>query len=266
MPNPDLIKNTLALLQQVERHATTPEQFDALKASRTTLHFIQGRGEAGEFEEFFERFDTAAEMPLLSFATKEVADTWLRNHPAPPHGGTIKAGNDFYTVVDFPTLDHRKLLRQPTLEELGLTDEEEEGPEEEVEPPKPSPGERFSLISLYDRTCYDLYQMEKRISSPEELEAIRTAKISFDFVMRVGEEHGFEDYLESIRSARTSPPVESFATREQADTWLSVQPEPPPPSVVAIGNELYAAGYNRRRAQRLLIRIPTPQELEIGAP
>jgi hypothetical protein len=265
--NADLIQNTLALLHKVERHATTPEQFEALEASRTILHFILGRGEAGEFKDLYESFDTAPVTPLLSFATKEEAETWLRNHPAAPHGATIRAANDFYTVVDARALNHRKLLRQPSLEELGLTDEEVGAePAEEVEPPKPSPGERFSLFKLYSRTCYDLYQMEKRTSSPEELGAIRTAKIAFHFVMHVGEEYGFEDYLLSIRSARTAPPLQSFATRKEADTWLATQPEPPPPAVVAIGNELYAAGYNRRRALRLLIRIPTPQELDPGAP
>lgn len=108
--------------------------------------------------------------------------------------------------------------------------------------------------------------MEKRITSPEELASIRTAKISFHFVMHVGEEYGFEDYLESIRSARTAPPLESFATRAEADTWLAAQPEPPPPVVLAIGNERYAAGDNRRRALRLLIRIPLPRDLAPGAP
>ncbi|MFY0562570.1 hypothetical protein ACN28E_01900 [Archangium lansingense] len=265
--NTHLINNTLALLRQVERHATTSEQFDALKASRTLLYFILGRGEAGEFKDYFERFDTAPVRPLLSFATREEADTWLRNHPAAPHGATIRAAKDLYTVVDARALNHRKLLRQLSLEELGLTDEEVgQEPADESEPPKPNPGERFSLFGLYERTCYDLYQMEKHVTSPEELESIRIAKISFHFVMHEGEEYGFEDYLESIRSARSAPPRKSFTTRAEADTWLATQPEPPPPVVVAIGNELYAAGYNRRRGLRLLIRHPTPPELNTGAP
>lgn len=268
--NPDLIKMTLTLLHEVDRYASTSDQFDALKASRLTLHFIQGRGEAGDFKEFLERFDTAPVTPLLSFTTQEEADTWLRNHPAPPHGALIRAANDFYTVVDARALNHRKLLRLPSPEELSRTDEAGEEPaqgvEEAPEPPKPGAGTRFNLFRLYERTCYDLHEMEKRMTSPEELEAIRTAKISFDFVMRRGEEYGFEEYLESLRSARTSPPVESFATREAADTWLATQREPPPPAVVAIGNELYSVGYNRHRGLRLLIRIPTQRELDTGAP
>jgi hypothetical protein len=260
--NPDFIQNTLARLHEVERHASTSEQCDALETSKLLLHFILGRGEEDEFKGFFESFDTTPVTPLRSFATREEADTWLRNHPAPPHGATIAAANDLYTVVDARTLNHRKLLRQPSPEELAQMDEEEEAPE----PPKASTGKRFSLFKLYMKTCDALYQMEKRISSPEELEAIRTAKISFDFVMNEGEEYGVEDYLESIRSARTSRPLESFATREEAETWLATQPEPLHPAVVAIGNELYSAGYNRHRGLRLLLRIPTQQELDTRAP
>jgi hypothetical protein len=268
--NSDLIKTTLTLLHEVERHVSTSDQSDALEASRITLYFILGRGEAGEFKEFLASFDTAPVTPLLSFTTQEEAETWLRNHPAPPHGALIRAADDFYTVVDARALNHRKLLRLPSPEELSRMDEAGEEPEQEVEeapePPKPGAGTRFSLFRLYERTCYDLHEMEKRMTSPEELAAIRTAKISFDFVMRMGEEYGFEAYLESLRSARTSPPFESFASREEADTWVATQPEPPPPSVVSIGSELYSVGYNRRRRLRLLIRIPTQRELDTGAP
>ncbi|OJT21054.1 hypothetical protein BO221_29705 [Archangium sp. Cb G35] len=268
--NPDLIKMTLTRLREVERYASTSDQADALTASRTTLHFIQGRGETGEFKAFVESFDTAPVTPLQSFTTKDEADIWLRNHPAPPHGALIKAANDFYTVVDARALHHRKLLRLPSPEEVTQTDEAGEEAEQEVEeapePSKPSPGAKFSLFKLYDRTCYDLHQMEKRMSSPEELEAIRTAKISFNFVMRVGEEYGFEEYLESLRFARTAPRLASFATHEEADSWLATQPEPPPPAVVSIGNELYSVGYNRHRKMRVLIRIPPQRELDSSAP
>ncbi|MFE8601026.1 hypothetical protein [Archangium violaceum] len=268
--NPDFIKMTLTLLHEVDRHATNSDQVDALDACNATLYFIQGRGETGEFKAFVENFDTAPVTPLLSFTTKAEADTWLREHPAPPHGALIRAANDFYTVVDVRALHLRKLLRLPSPEEVTQTDEAREEAEQEAEevpePPRPSSSAKFSLFKLYDRTCYDLHQMEKRMSSPEEFEAIRAAKISFNFVMREGEEYGFEEYLESLRSARTAPPLASFATREEADSWLATQPEPPPPAVVSIGNELYSVGYNRRRKMRLLIRIPTQRELDTRAP
>ncbi|WNG49680.1 hypothetical protein F0U60_40350 [Archangium minus] len=265
---PDLIKNTLSLLQEVALHASTSEQRDALENCMLTLHFISGRGEAGEFSDYAESFDTAPLTPVLSFATKDEADGWLRNHPAPPHGATIRAADVLYTVAYSRELEHRKLLRLPSKEELAQMEGDEESgeeAEEQVSPPKPSLGASFDFFDFFKWTCFHLFELEQRISSPEELEAIRTARIALHFVMHVGEYHGFEAYLETLRSSRLSRPLESFSTRDAAETWVETQSEPPAPGVVAIGNGLYSVGYNRRRALRVLIRIPTQQELDAGA-
>ncbi|MFL5358475.1 hypothetical protein [Archangium sp.] len=268
--NPDLITSTLSQLHAVERYASTSEQHAALENSRLTLHFIMGRGDTGAFSDYLKNFNTHL-PPVLSFATKEEADTWLRNHPAPPHGATIGAAGARYSLSYLRELDHRKLLRLPSEEEYARMEEageetEEEAAEEVLSPPHPSHGTRFSFFDFFNWTCFHLYEMEKRMSSPEELEAMRAAKIAFNFVMEVGEYHGFEEYRETVHSSRTSSPLQSFANQGEADAWLAKQPEPPPPEVVAIGNELYSVGYNRLRALRVLIRIPTPQELNTGAP
>lgn len=139
---------------------------------------------------------------------------------------------------------------------------EGEEAEEEPSPPSPRPDMRFSFFALFNATCFHLYEMERRMSLPEELEALRTARIAFEFVMHVGEHHGFEDYLETLQHSRTSSPLQFFPTREEAGTWLETQPEPPPPTVVAIGSELYSVGYNRKRGLRVLIRIPTQPQLQ----
>jgi len=257
----DFIKRTLTQLHAVERHASTSKQHDALRNSMLTLHFIMGRGEAGEFADYLEGFGVTSSPPVLSFATKEDADVWLRNHPAPPHGAVIGVGDARYHVAYSRELEHRKLLRLPSEEEWKQMREAGEDPEpeaeDESEPQEPGHGSMFSLFGLAIWTFFHLYEMEKRIASAEELEAIRIARISFHFVMDVGEEYGFEAYLETVHSARTSRPLESFENRADVDTWLEHQPEPPPPAVVAIGNDLYSVGYNRRRRLRMLIRIPT---------
>jgi hypothetical protein len=264
--NPVLIKSTLALLHEVKRHASTSEQHDALENSRIALYFIMERNEAVEFEEYLKDFNTAPLTPALSFATKEEADTWLLAHPAPPHGAIIGVADSLYHVAYSRELEHRKLLRLPSKEEWAQMEVGEEEPEEEPSIPNPYHGARFSVVDFFNKTCFLLYEMEQRMSSPEELEAIRIAKIAFHFVMDVGEHHGFEEYLDTLHSSRTSRPVRSFATREEADSWLEKQPEPPPSATVAIGNELYAVGYNRRKGLRVLIRIPPQRELDTGAP
>jgi hypothetical protein len=267
---PDLIKSTLSVLHEVERHALASEQHDALRNSKLILHFIMGIGEEGVFTDFLERSNTAPPPLVLSFATKDKAEDWLLNHPAPPHGAVIGVEGERYHVVYSRQLGYRKLLRLPSEAELAQMEEsEDEGEaaaEDEMEPPNPIGRTRFSLFDLYRWACFHLYAMEQRISSPEELEAIRTAKSAFDFVMYAGEEHGFEDFLESVRSARASRPLQPFATLEAAGSWLETQPEPPPPAVVSVGGEFYSVGYNRRRGLRVLIRVPTQRELDAGAP
>lgn len=150
------------------------------------------------------------------------------------------------------------------MEEAG--EEAEEETESELPPPHPRHGTRFKLFDFFNWTSFHLYEMEKRISFPEELEALRAARIAFHFVMDMGEYHGFEEYRETVRASRISGPLQSFATREEADSWLAKQPEPPSPAVVAIGSELYSVGYNRLRRLRVLIRIPPQQEWAAQAP
>lgn len=263
--NPEIIQGTLARLREVELRASTAEQLEALQFSRALLHFIMRRGESGELKEFIERFDTAPLSPMLVFSTKEEADAWLRDHPAPPHGAIIEAAGGLYTVAAARDLHQRKLLPLPPSGEAAHSDDEEEEEQEvgeESAPPVPVPGTTSSLFERYTRTCYYLHELEKRLPLPEQLDAIRSAKVAFEFVMHIGEAYGFEDYLESIRSARESSPLGSFTSREEADTWLMSQPEPPPPTVVAIGSERYATGYDRRRRLRVLSRLPTRQELD----
>ncbi|WP_257454449.1 hypothetical protein [Archangium lipolyticum] len=264
--NPVLIQSTLVLLHGVERFASTSEQHDALENSRIALHFILERNEAIEFEEYLEGFNTARLTPALSFVTKEEAEAWLRVHPAPPHGAIIGVGDSLYHVAYSRELEHRKLLRLASKEEWARMAGAEEEEEEEPSTPNPGRGARFSLFDLCNKTCLHLHEMEQRMSSPEELEAIRIAKIAFHFVMDIGEHHGFEEFLGTLHSTRVSRPVRSFATREEAYSWLETQPSPPPPAVVAIGSELYSVGFNRRKGLRVLIRIPTRRELDIGSP
>jgi hypothetical protein len=254
------IEATLVLLREVERYASSPDQLNALEVSRSLLHFIMGRSASTELQEFIKHAGTAALTPLFVFSTQEEADAWLLKHPAPPHGAIIRAADDFYTVAHVRALDHRKLLHLPPVTE-ALADseegeEEQEGTEESV-PPAPQAGTESSFFELYNWTCYHLHVLEKQLTSPALLDAIKMARRAFDFVMRMGEERGFEDYLEAIRSVRTATPLKSFLSQEAAVTWLMAEPGPLSPAAVVIGNELYATGYDHRRGQRVLTLIPT---------
>lgn len=256
----ELILRTLALLHGMERYASTSEHHDALANSKLILHFILARDEGGAFEAYLKAFNTEPQRALLSFTTKAEADSWLRAHPAPPHGALVGVGDALFQVAYSRELEHRKLLPLPSQKEWARMQADEEESEAEPRVHSPRPGEPLSLFDLFMQTTQYLHELEPRLSSPEEHEALRVAKIAFHFVMELGEDHGFEAYLRTFDDSKSPRPRLAFATREEAESWLAKQPEPPPPAVVVIGGELYSVGYHRIRSQRVLLRLPTPQE------
>ncbi|MET0405936.1 MAG: hypothetical protein ABW123_26190 [Cystobacter sp.] len=265
--NSDTLESTLRLLHGLKRHVSTPEQNAALSDSMLILYFILARHEEDEFEQFLKSSTKRPLASSLSFPTKEAADAWLQSHPAPPHGAYIGVGEALYHVAYSRELKHRKLLPLPTQEEWAQMEAEPEKAVDEgldVAPPKPGP--EFNLFTLYTFVCFHLHALEQRLSSSEEREALRVARLSFEFVMGSGEYHGLEEYLETLRTSRTSPPLHFFSAREDAESWLRTQPEPPAPAVISIGHDLYSVGYHRRRALPMLLRLPSLQELDAGAP
>jgi len=115
---------------------------------------------------------------------------------------------------------------------------------------------------LIDRTLLLLHQVEQHTHSAEEFEALKTAKVALHFIMERGEQQGFEDYLTHFDSAREPSPLLAFAAREEADVWLENHPAPPHGAIVSIAGELYSVGFNRKSGLRILVRIPTPEDLD----
>jgi len=107
--------------------SSSPEDVEGLHSSALALHFVQEAGCAEEFEHFLAHFDEPS-PPLCSFATREDADAWLKNHPSPPHGATVQVGEDELTVGYWPSSGHRVLLRFPKYEAPDDVEEEDEDP------------------------------------------------------------------------------------------------------------------------------------------
>jgi hypothetical protein len=262
--NSHFIEDTLRLLQGAARFASTAEQRESIANSNLILFFILGRGEEGAFAKYLELFNTEALPPLFSFRTMEEADDWLRNHPEPPHGATIGAAGRLYTLAYSREINHRKLLHFPVDEGMASTKEVQDEAEEMAEaaaPPNPNQETDPSLFDYFNWTSFQLHELAQHLSSVADREAIRVAKIAFHFVMDAGEDQGFKEYLETFRAANASGARLSFPSRSEADAWLAKQPEPPSPAVVAIAGKFYSVGYNRSMRLRIMIRIPTAQEL-----
>jgi hypothetical protein len=114
---------------------------------------------------------------------------------------------------------------------------------------------------LIDRTLVLLHQVEQHTRSPEELEALKTAKLALHFILERGEQQGLEDYLKHFDSARDPVPLLAFAARDEADTWLKTHPAPPHGALVSVAGGLYSVGFNRKSGLRILVRLPTHEEL-----
>lgn len=110
---------------------------------------------------------------------------------------------------------------------------------------------------LIDRTLRLLHEIEQRPLSPEESEALKTAKIALHFIVERGERHGLEDYLKGFDSNAPPSPLHSFSTREEADSWLSNHAAPPHGAIVSIAGTRYSVGFNRKSGLRVLVRIPS---------
>ncbi len=113
---------------------------------------------------------------------------------------------------------------------------------------------------LFDKTLGILHQVEQRAHTPEELEALKTAKIALHFIQSIGESSGFEDYLQNFNSEAPLAPLLSFATREEADLWLKDHPAPPHGAVVRIAEDRYSVGFERKSGLRVLVRIPSAED------
>ncbi|RKH06255.1 head protein [Corallococcus praedator] len=62
-------------------------------------------------------------------------------------------------------------------------------------------------------------------------------------------------YLEDMRE-KAGAPVALFSTREEAETWLREQPEPPRQVVVHVDGKPYLAAYHHRIQLRVLYPLP----------
>jgi hypothetical protein len=110
---------------------------------------------------------------------------------------------------------------------------------------------------LFDKTLLLLHKVEQRAHSPEEFEALKTAKIALHFIQAIGESYGFEDYLQNFNAEAPPAPLLSFATREEADSWLKNHPVPPHGAVIGIAEARYSVGFERKSGLRVLVRVPS---------
>jgi len=184
-----LISKARELLAELRTNTLPQEKQELLDVIFDALLFIDSTGQIHAFEDY--RKHLASNDPprvLAAFDTREAAEAWLKEHPAPPSSAYVLVADQYHQLVYNRELNHRRIFPHPVLE----------------------------------------YFLGARV--------------------REG----------------LSPPVASFATRPEAETWWRNEPQPPLQAVLLIGGEPYLAIHHPNIRHRAI--YPFSMGIEVEEP
>lgn len=114
----ELLPKVQELLVRLRASAPSSEEKELLAIAYFALDFIEVTGNFYPFEAFLQSWNSPeGTLPTVaSFDSREAAETWLKEHPEPPHGAYVLISGQPYSVFYFRHLDRRLLLPAPSLE------------------------------------------------------------------------------------------------------------------------------------------------------
>lgn len=96
----------------------SPEDMKGLQSAALALHFVAASDCTNDFNHFLAHLE--APLPALRvFDTRDEAESWLKQHPRPPHGARVKVGEEVRTVGYQRERNQRTLVRFPREEQLS---------------------------------------------------------------------------------------------------------------------------------------------------
>ena len=102
--------------------------------------------------------------------------------------------------------------------------------------------------------------------SPADAQCVRRAAVALAFLVEDGHADDFEDYLSCFSREAPTGAFPSFATLEQAQTWLRGPLDARSAQGAWIAGAGYAVSYSQEEGLRSLVRVPSESELMTGAP
>ncbi|PTL79905.1 head protein [Vitiosangium sp. GDMCC 1.1324] len=106
--------NLLGLIHQKTESA---EEKELLLTAADALWFINTTGQQYEFDDYRQEFRTEGpEMVIASFATREEAEAWLKNHPKPPYMALVLVADQYHVVMYDRDSNFRKLRSTHSIE------------------------------------------------------------------------------------------------------------------------------------------------------
>lgn len=105
------------LLGLILEKTESVEERDLLFTAADALRFVETTGQQYDFQDYRQDLRTEGpEMVLASFATREEAEAWLKNHPKPPRRAAVLIADEYHSVYYWRDTNVRKLNHSPTLE------------------------------------------------------------------------------------------------------------------------------------------------------
>ncbi|WNG33115.1 head protein [Archangium violaceum] len=112
-----LIFEAMNLIGLTYENTQSPEEKELLLTASDALSFITTTGQQYEFEDYREDLKTEGpEMVIATFAAREDAEAWLKNHPKPPHMASVLIADEYNLVVYDRARNFRRLLSHHTIE------------------------------------------------------------------------------------------------------------------------------------------------------
>jgi hypothetical protein len=240
------IDTACGALQRLQEEIGAPPGAEPLKTAALALHFIWGSGHLYNFEDYLACFNQGdSPTSSSSFDTREQAEAWLHQPMDPRHAHSVAIAGTRYSVGYSLERGVRLLVRVP--ESVELT----------------TPLQTTTPLS---EALAALRQARARVHSPEDMESVDSTLLAIHFILETGQSLSFENFLRRLDSEALPLPLCTFGTRQEADTWLSAHPRPPHGARVEIAGQRYSVGYSRDNGLRVLVRVPSLEELDLTEP
>ncbi|WP_199243049.1 head protein [Vitiosangium sp. GDMCC 1.1324] len=117
MKNESPTFEAINLLGLIHEKTESAEEKELLLTAAEALRFIETTGQQYEFNDY--RQDLRTEGPAMviaSFATRDEAEAWLKNHPKPPHRAAVLIADEYHTVYYWRDTNVRKMPSTPFIE------------------------------------------------------------------------------------------------------------------------------------------------------
>jgi hypothetical protein len=110
------MERTADFFTKLRDEADTTGEKELIQVILDALHFIASSGQHEAFSEYLEHVETNATPYVMAhFATREEAESWLRNHPHPPGSANVLIGNEHHYVLYDRETNFRRLPRTRVL-------------------------------------------------------------------------------------------------------------------------------------------------------